>query len=176
MDDPTPRYSKLVRLEADHAPQVEALCVACTDFYLETTGAPPGPSETQGFLDDVPPHGDRAQRRLWLAFIDDRLVGVIDCVFGHPAPGDFWIGLLMLHPEARGRGLGADIVAALADYARAHGSKRLGIGVKADYRAAQLFWRAQGFVPIREQTLDLPGLGSVSFDVMLLELSGVKTI
>jgi len=58
---------------------------------------------------------------------------------------------------------------------RAQGSKRLGIGVKADYRAAQLFWRVQGFVPIRQKTLDLPGLGPVLFDVMLRELSGVRT-
>jgi GNAT superfamily N-acetyltransferase len=160
----------LVPLDETHAAHLQSVCEACSDFYRETTGLPPGPSEIENFLADVPPHGDRRQKRLWVIFHQAILIGITDCAFGDPEPGDFWIGLLLLHPDWRGQGLGGDIVRALMDYAKQNHARSIGISVKADYRAVQVFWRGQGFAPIIQKRIDLPGLGPTLFDVMMLPL------
>ncbi len=170
IEPPAPQRTRLVPLAEIHAPQLQSLCEACREFYRETTGVPPGPSEIENLLADVPPHGDRRQKRLWVIFHQATLIGIADCTFGHPEQGDFWIGLLLLHPDWRGQGLGSDIVRALMDYARRNDAPRIGIGVKADYRAAQVFWRGLGFAPITQQRMDLPGFGPTLFDVMMLPL------
>ncbi|GAA5263757.1 hypothetical protein ACOSOMT5_P0177 [Acidiphilium sp. MT5] len=167
---PSPTRTRLVPLDETHAPALQSVCEACHEFYCETTGLPPGPRETENFLADVPPHGDRDQKRVWAIFHQTTLIGIVDCAFGHPAPGDFWIGLLLLHPDWRGQGLGGDIVQALVAYSRHHAAPQIGIAVKADYRAAQIFWRGHGFVPIARQISILPGLGPTRFDVMRLAL------
>jgi GNAT superfamily N-acetyltransferase len=170
IEPPSPARTNLVPLDETHAPHLQSVCEACHDFYRETTGLPPGLAETDKFLADVPPHGDRSQKRVWVIFYQTTLIGIVDCAFGHPAPGDFWIGLLLLHPEWRGQGLGGDIVRALVAYAQRHDAPRIGIAVKADFRAAHLFWRRRGFVPIARQLSTLPGLGPTMFDMMVHSL------
>jgi GNAT superfamily N-acetyltransferase len=141
------------------------LCEACAEFFLETTGLPPGPAEVQSWFIAVPPHGDYARKRIWGVFEEEVVIGAIDASFGHPDDETFWIGLFLLHPAVRGRGLGPAILAWLDDFAAAGGARKIGLAVKRGYIAAEKFWAAQRFVKTREATQDF-GAGPVMFDCL----------
>jgi GNAT superfamily N-acetyltransferase len=169
MDDiGLPDENLLLRpLDERYGDQLQALCDECAAFTQEVTGLPPGPAEAQSLFIAIPPHGDYAQKRLWGVFDpEDALIGVIDASFGHPAPGRFWIGVVLLRPAWRRQGVGRALVKFLQDYAARHGAASIGLAVKADYAPAQAFWAAQDFVKIREVELNMAGLGPTMFDVL----------
>lgn len=55
------------------------------------------------------------------------------------------IGWLLVHPSARGRGLGRGLVATLLTAAHRRGIDRVWIETRSDWLAATAFWRACGF-------------------------------
>jgi GNAT superfamily N-acetyltransferase len=161
---------ELVPLNESHSTQLDQLCAACADYYQEVTGLPPGPAEAQSLFLAVPPHGDYERKRLWGVFESDRLIGVVDGAFGHPEDGHFWIGLVMLEPAARGRGLGSAILNDIADQAMGGGATTLSLAVKSDYAAARRFWKGHGFRTIGERLLNMPGAGATRFELMSREV------
>ncbi|MEZ5666305.1 MAG: GNAT family N-acetyltransferase [Alphaproteobacteria bacterium] len=52
------------------------------------------------------------------------------CVFGTPQGSDLYLGKLAVDPAWQGRGIGARLVTALADHARAAGFARVTLGVR----------------------------------------------
>ena len=79
----------------------------------------------------------------------DRLDGLAEMDFGWPEPGDAYIGILLLAPEARGGGQGAALLAALTDHARAHGATRQLVAVLDNNPRGRAFWTREGFRPER---------------------------
>jgi GNAT superfamily N-acetyltransferase len=144
---------------------LQALCCACADYFQEITGAPAGPAEAQAIFAAIPPHGDYQKKRLWGAFEEERLIGVIDGAFDHPESGHFWIGLFMLEPIARRKGRGAHIVETVERYARRGGSHVLSLAVKKGYVAAQAFWRSLRFSSEGSRTVAV-GRTMIEFDLM----------
>ena len=64
----------------------------------------------------------------WIAELDGRRVGCVFCVPWREAPADreaAQLRILLVHPDARGRGLGARLTAECVQFARAAGYRRL---------------------------------------------------
>lgn len=115
------------------------------DYIRLETGEDPGPDWAQEFFDDRPP-GDGPYRCLYLgAERDGQLSGLMSMAFGWPEPTDAYIGLLLLDPADRGRGVGAEIVAAAKRIAREAGAARLLIAVLDANPRGRAFWERQGF-------------------------------
>jgi RimJ/RimL family protein N-acetyltransferase len=71
-------------------------------------------------------------------------VGVLDWMDENPNDGAPWIGLVMIHTDHQGRGIGAEAIAGLAEYGRALGWTRLREGVIDGNEAGMALARAAG--------------------------------
>ena len=73
------------------------------------------------------------------------LVGVAELVDGFPGPKDWYVGLLLLVPAARGRGVGTEVWLGLRDWMRGSGAEVVRLVVQKQNLPARAFWDKQGF-------------------------------
>lgn len=113
-------------------------------------GVPTRPEAAEHALTVVPPGRDVADK-FSFAIIDGDIVGMLDLLRDYLRAGEWWLGLLMLDPAARGRGLGARIIAALREWLAARDVQTLWLAVLETNPRAERFWRAQGFEETERQ-------------------------
>ena len=130
---------------ADRA-AVAALFARATDYVtLERGPTPPADSARDLFEGEVPAGVDRSRTlRLGLMGVAG-LDGVAEVVLGHPRPDDAYLGLLLLAPEARGRGAGRAMLARVEAEARDRGAQRLLVAVLDANPRGRAFWDREGF-------------------------------
>jgi GNAT superfamily N-acetyltransferase len=78
-------------------------------------------------------------------FDADRLIGILGVVFGYPDATDSYIGLLLLAPYARDRGVGGRALAHATTLGRARGSTRQLVAVLDNNPKGRAFWDREGF-------------------------------
>jgi GNAT superfamily N-acetyltransferase len=122
-----------------------ALYDRCEAYFLMTSGEKP--LDCQELFDDLPPDTPPEAKEVFGIFEADRerLLGVVDYVGGFPDPGTVMIGLLLIDPEERGRGVGRQVVDALGEKARGEGRKKLRVAVIEANAPAYAFWKRVGF-------------------------------
>ena len=115
------------------------------DYIVLETGSPPGPDAAAAFFHDAPP-GGRPETGVKLgAFEGGTLQGIADLAFGWPEPADAYLGLLLLAPSARGRGLGPRMLDHVQAIARQRNAPRLLLAVLDANPRGRAFWERQGF-------------------------------
>lgn len=92
---------------------------------------------------------DPARDAAWIAEMDGTMVGSIFLVHGD-APEIAKLRLLYVEPDARGVGIGARLVHACIDRARAIGYKRLDLWTNSVLSAARSIYQRAGFVLVEE--------------------------
>lgn len=123
-----------------------AACLeACAAFFAQVGQEP----SVRELLDEKPP--GPCEKEV-LGVFDPELVGVVDLLHGYPTPDTCFIGLLVLRPELRGRGLGRRVEQALVQ--RSSGAK-VRLAVNHDNPKGRAFWESCGYrviaeVPLRE--------------------------
>jgi GNAT superfamily N-acetyltransferase len=113
--------------------------------YFRLIGTPAG--DAVELWEGLPPEADPAKLSIH-AVCDPEAVGVVALLRDWPRPATWLIGLLLLEPAARGRGLGRRVVAELEARARAAGADRLRIAVIPGNDPALAFWQGLGFTPV----------------------------
>jgi len=68
----------------------------------------------------------------------------------YPDDATWWIGLLLLAPEARSQGLGEKVLRAFVEVVRAGGGRAIMLGVVEDNQQAYKFWARMGFELVRQ--------------------------
>lgn len=92
---------------------------------------------------------DPAREAAWIAELDGRVVGSIFLVRGEtPEVGK--LRLLYVEPDTRGRGVGAMLVQACVDRARAVGCRRLELWTNSVLVAARRIYQRAGFTLVAE--------------------------
>lgn len=124
---------------------VADLFARAADYVRLESGCEPGNDQVADFFDGAPPGCDPADG-VRIGAGGDRLDGIAEMAFGYPQAGDAYVGLLLLDPAARGRGLGRAMVAALVDQARARGAGRMLVAVLDGNPRGRTFWEREGFV------------------------------
>ncbi|MCL4187092.1 MAG: GNAT family N-acetyltransferase [Rhodobacteraceae bacterium] len=127
---------------------VRALFAAAADYVLLIEGGPPGPATLEDFWQGAPPGADPAAGLRLGLFEDGVLAGVAELAFGFPEPADAYLGLMLLAPAARGRGLGLRLLARVAAEAALRGAGRLVLAVAEANPRARAFWEREGFRPV----------------------------
>lgn len=94
-------------------------------------------------------HRDQGRQAAWIAEIDGRRVGCIFCVPGDP--GDAKLRILLVHPDARGQGLGRRLVDTCIDFARSSGYERVRLWTNHPLVAARRIYLDRGFVLVDEE-------------------------
>jgi GNAT superfamily N-acetyltransferase len=93
---------------------------------------------------------DPARERLWVADLDGRRVGCVACTTGSES-GAAQLRILLLHPDARGQGLGTRLVRTCVEFARGAGYRRLDLWTVDALAAARRVYLAAGFRVVREE-------------------------
>ena len=145
-----PEYS-ICNLQLEHAASLQRLFEQCADFNVLVDGQDVSPTAGRDIFQEVPP--GRSVSDKFLYGILDRhgeLAGVLEGMAHYPEVGDWWIGLLLLSPGARGKGLGRRVVEGFADYVLTKHGKSLLLGVVEENVKAYRFWQQSGFEFVRQ--------------------------
>ncbi len=128
----------------------QPLLERCEDFYQRCYGRPARPDEAKQMPLERPP-GLGPERGHLFALRDAGgvLVGILEAVSDFPSPGEWYLGLMLLAPEARGHRRGEAVIRAYEDWLRGQGVRLLRLGVSEPNPAARRFWTRVGF---REET------------------------
>lgn len=130
---------------------------AAGDYFLSITGRPePDPDAAVRELRAAATTPGRAVALLSLRE-DDLPVGALGWWRGAPDPETALVGMLLLVPEERGKGLAREALDGLAGSLGAEGVKRLRTGVGAGDRKLHALLGTLGFSPLDERkhvTLD----------------------
>lgn len=134
-------------LSRDDALAVRSLYDRAADYVAMESGVAPNDGMVEDFFTDRPPGSDLTASRKLGAFLDGgTLAAIADMAFGYPQAGDAYIGLLLIDPACRSKGLGKMLFQHLAAMAGAEGAQRLLIAVLDDNRHGRAFWQRQGFL------------------------------
>lgn len=140
-------HAPAVRLEAlgpDDGEMLQQLFAECGDYFLAVTGRPA-------------PDADAAERELrecaaapgrevaLLRSATGAAVGALGWWAGYPEPETALLGVLMVLPAARRRGVARTALAELDERLAADGVRRLRAGVASGNGSAQAALRALGF-------------------------------
>jgi GNAT superfamily N-acetyltransferase len=92
---------------------------------------------------------DPARERAWIADLDGRRVGCVFCVAGDE-PGTAKLRILLVHPDARGHGVGRRLVDTCLEFAREAGYDRVRLWTNDVLAAARRIYLAAGFRLVAE--------------------------
>jgi GNAT superfamily N-acetyltransferase len=127
---------------ADEAPLLR-LFEECEDWFVAATGLPSGPGDVQSLFYALPEGASPDDKVLLVLERDGVVAGVVDAVRNHPEPGAVAVGLFLLAPWARGRGLGLALAASLLE--RAEGASVVTATVPPGWRPGERFLQRLGF-------------------------------
>jgi ribosomal protein S18 acetylase RimI-like enzyme len=115
----------------------------CKDFFVLTEGTKP--DECDGFFYDLPPEKTIKEKYLYGVFDNNSLIAAIDIVSNYPEEGEWIIGLLLIHPNTRGMGLGKELHNLIKRITINEGAEKLRIGVMEQNTDALTFWNKIGY-------------------------------
>lgn len=134
--------------EAD-APAVQTLLESNPGYTRRVSGRLPLPSDGLEVLVDGPPDLTPERKHCFGAWLDDTLVGVADVLQSWPNPQTAHIGLLLVHGEHEGEGIGRALHEHVLSAVRGWegvDTLRLGI-VETNAAGAGPFWSKLGYRP-----------------------------
>ncbi|WP_405162827.1 GNAT family N-acetyltransferase [Nocardia sp. NBC_01499] len=140
----------------DLVPEDEAAVLevfaASEDWFVAETGQPSAPGDVQSLYYVLPEGSDLDDKVLLVIEVDGRVVGMIDAVQRYPHPQAISLGLFVIRPEFRRRGLGRAVVDALLGEARSRGFETIRTHTAVGWHSGREFLRAMGFA------FDEPGM------------------
>lgn len=92
---------------------------------------------------------DPAREAAWIAEIDGQRAGCVFCVAADEATAK--LRILLVHPIARGHGLGARLVDTCLGFARAAGYRRITLWTNDVLVSARRIYQAAGFALVEEE-------------------------
>ncbi len=142
---------RALRGTADEIVAVQRLHERAADYVFNVTGLPPRETEGESFFSELPP-GRSAEDKFCGALLEgEDWVGCVDIVRGWPDARTAIIGLLLLVPAARGRGVGEAALQRIEQQVGGWpGIDTLRVAVAASNAGALPFWRRMGFVAVGE--------------------------
>jgi RimJ/RimL family protein N-acetyltransferase len=144
-------------LGMDDLARLQELCESCADYYHLMTGAPVHPSEASSLYTLRPETAAEHDKFLIAVWRGTRMIGALDVYRHYPASRQAWIGLLLLHPEFRGHGLGAEMISWVLAWAKQQGCDRVRVAVAEDNQRALEVLDRLGFAATDERILRVSG-------------------
>ncbi len=116
------------------------------DYFEIVTGAPPAADEApRAFVAGPPQKSVNDKRVIGIFAADDTLVGVLDALTDWPEPGEWTMGMLLLDPAHRHRGLGRGTLDAYERWAATEGARRVRTAVVAQHAEGVAFLERAGY-------------------------------
>ena len=102
-----------------------------------------------GIVAEFVDHLDAQRERCWIAEMDGEAVGSVFLVRKSPAVAK--LRLLIIHPKARGQGLGRRLTRACIGFARRAGYAKMELWTQSHLAAARAIYQAAGFRKISSE-------------------------
>lgn len=119
----------------------------CSDYYLLHEGWPTPKDAAEHELSVVPDGKSSADLHvIGMTAAAGDLVAVAQLLRNYPGDGDWWIGMLLVAPPLRGRGVGSELLEHVTQFVRAEGGRSLQLVVSSRNPRAIKFWEGVGFV------------------------------
>lgn len=135
------------RLDPSDEAALQNLHERCSDYYELIEGGPTRPTSAQEDLTELPPGKELADKFYFGIFdTDQKLVGALEMARDLPCLGEWWLALLLLDPQVRSRGLGAQLLGAAKQWVRRQGGSAISLAVLEQNTRAERFWRKRGFI------------------------------
>ncbi len=133
-------------LTKEDLPALQDLLVRGTDFFEMIEGEPTAANAAEKVSTDGPPGWGLEGKFLFGAF-DSKgvMAAVIEGFRGYPEQDVYWIGLFLLDPACRKRGVGGGLINSFFTWARNEGASQIGLGVQENNTNAFAFWQHMGF-------------------------------
>ena len=142
----------VARLSLADVADVQRLYERCTDYHFAHEGTPTRANAGEEELTSLPPGRSADDKFSFGIYTADAvLIGYLELFRNYPDEGDWWVGLLMLDPDARGRGLGSEVFRAATIWAADRGARSILLAVLESDERAQRFWFRQGFELVRRR-------------------------
>jgi len=138
-------------LKPEDAPLLQALYDQCADYSLLVEGEPVSPTTAQEEFRSVP-EGKSLENKLVCGIFspDGEIVGVLDALQDYPKKAAWWVGLLLLAPEVRGKGIGRDVIRSFCEFVRLQDGRAIMLGVVEENKPALQFWQEMEFSVLRQ--------------------------
>jgi ribosomal protein S18 acetylase RimI-like enzyme len=140
----------VIKLGSVDLPRLKDLCLACTAFYELVEGRAPTEETAAEILGPLDPEYAHGIKHVWGVEMHGDLVAVAELLQGHPTTYEWYIGLLLVTPQRRRAGLGAQFCRMILDWIALRGGATVRLIVHQQNLAAQSFWQGQGFSTERE--------------------------
>jgi GNAT superfamily N-acetyltransferase len=143
---------RVTRLRPEDTAALQTLLEKSSDYSQLVTGSPPGPSAAHSLLTDCP-EGKTPNDKVVIGLSTEQqdLIGALDVIRDYPVEDDWWVGLLLLDPAYRGKGLGQRVYRAFEQWVNQHAARRICLGVIERNQRAYRFWRTVGFDPVERR-------------------------
>lgn len=115
------------------------------DYVLLEVGHAPDRTYVQQFFEATPPDLGRECLMHFAVMQDSAIAGVICIADGYEFPEDWWLGLVLLDPAYRGRGIGKQALDLIKARAAAAGRQAVKLAVLDTNIRAKMFWAREGF-------------------------------
>lgn len=135
----------LREFQPDDEGRVLELMKASEDYFVSATGMPAAPGDVQSLYYSLPEGAELEDKLLLIALYEERTVAVIDLVLHHPGPADCSVGLFLVHPDVRRRGIGTALCTALLSQARSEQIRRITATTPSGWEPGEDFLRGRGF-------------------------------
>ncbi len=123
------------------------LCLRARDYIELETGKGPDADYVHETMTDAPPGVPPDHIWCWgYTRNDGMLNGIATCLKGFYGPRDWYLGLLLLDPAARGQSLGTQMANHVITKARNDNATCLRIAVLDANPRARIFWERLGFI------------------------------
>lgn len=144
------KYS-IVYLTVNDAERLQELYDKCTDYALLVDGQLPSSTAAREEFYALP-DGKSLADKIMLGILNPqkKIIGLIESIVQYPDSKTLWIGLIMLHPDYRCKGLIKPIISTMERFAISKNlSYLMGSVVEENYKVLRL-WKQLGFILVRE--------------------------
>ena len=142
-------------LSAEDGDSLQKLCERCVDYYEIVEGRLPPKSAGYEILNDLPPNKEMKDKFVLGAYDNSNLIAVIDIIRDYKKEKEWTIGLMMIDPFFRGKGLGFKLHNFLIEWVSDYQVESFRIGVVDENGNALNIWQRLGYQEIDRVTMKL---------------------
>ncbi|EDX83292.1 acetyltransferase, GNAT family [Synechococcus sp. PCC 7335] len=129
---------------------LQSLYEQCTEFALLTDGQSPPSTAARDEFEALPDGKTTQDKYIFGLFDKNDLIGMIESIRHYPDNQTWWLGLMMLSPEQRGKGLGSELYQAFETWVTAQEIKQVSLSVVEANKLGLQFWKSLGFEVVKK--------------------------
>ena len=121
-------------------------CQLCSAFFTLVAGEARADDTARQLLEGRPRNVDVTRKHVIGFERGGELIAIVDLLEGYPHEANWYVGLLLLSPDERGRGVGRAVWTAIEAWIRGAGGSHARLIVQEQNPDAARFWRTVGFI------------------------------